>query len=536
MSNRFVSLAQDDPDNSDTDTDQTEPRIADKPLDDASAASEDTLYYDANDDTPYFLTGTEPPPREQWDVAAPINFLDVDGIAYLSHQMDAAFQSMKEIETPLGMDDTRQMWRWADVGSCQMPRAPPMYPTLTIGASGAQQPVTSQVNHKTLFQWIVDNLAWLSQYDTAYVFVDNRELPGQNHPDYWPYFAPWIKSRCEVIGPYQEKTTAIYVPINSDTGSDQVHFTWAGAFVLEALCLVYPAVNFALVDSDCAPTSLFEVAELVNLMTDQASTEAMQHHTMASTNSCPPAVLLMTESKAELNAGLIDVTGHMPARPDDVDTVQEPSPPEQAPDADMSSAATTKATSSDACDARAHKSRRIANPVNNKSTDEWVVELRNSRASFLATTAVPEDPAEALRGGLLLTPLMGCKARTPLDWTHAWAMLGEWAGKIAFPIPAQGVGWPRHGHGIYLRPDFIHRTPPFLTWARPIFEQGALSPMSVFPSNFPILCLPGDKLFQSKDIDEAYCLPPIVHAFQGNKVRMGKKLQKCSAMDPPHRQ
>ena len=105
MSNRFVSLAQDDPDNSDTDTDQTEPRIADKPLDDASAASEDTLYYDANDDTPYFLTGTEPPPREQWDVAAPINFLDVDGIAYLSHQMDAAFQSMKEIETPLGMDD-----------------------------------------------------------------------------------------------------------------------------------------------------------------------------------------------------------------------------------------------------------------------------------------------------------------------------------------------------------------------------------------------------------------------------------------------
>ena len=154
------------------------------------------------------------------------------------------------------------------------------------------------------------------------------------------------------------------------------------------------------------------------------------------------------------------------------------------------------------------------------------VELRNSRASFLATTAVPEDPAEALRGGLLLTPLLGCKARTPLDWTHAWAMLGEWAGMIAFPIPAQGAEWPRHGHGIYLRPDFIHRTPPFLTWARPIFEQGALSPMAVLPSNFPILCLPGDKLFQSKDIDEAYCLPPIVHAFQGNKVRMGKKLQK----------
>ena len=69
-------------------------------------------------------------------------------------------------------------------------------------------------------------------------------------------------------------------------------------------------------------------------------------------------------------------------------------------------------------------------------------------------------------------------------------MLGEWAGIIAFPIPEQGE-WLRHGDGRYLRPDFAQRTPPFLTWARPIFEQGALSPMSVFPANFPILCLPG---------------------------------------------
>ena len=151
--------------------------------------------------------------------------------------------------------------------------------------------------------------------------------------------------------------------------------------------------------------------------------------------------------------------------------------------------------------------------------------LQDSRASFLATTAVPEDPAEAMRGGLLLTPLLGCKARTPLDWTHAWAMLGEWAGAIAFPIPEQGE-WPRHGDGRYLRPDFVERTPPFLTWARPIFEQGALSPMSVFPADFPILCLPGDKLFQSKELARGYSLPPIVHAFHGSKVGLGHQLQQ----------
>ena len=183
------------------------------------------------------------------------------------------------------------------------------------------------------------------------------------------------------------------------------------------------------------------------------------------------------------------------------------------------------APGSSSSDAPAPKARRIAHSANSRSADEWVTALYNSRANFLATTAVPEDPAEAIRGGLVLTPLLGCKARTPLDWTHAWAMLGEWAGIIAFPIPEQGE-WPRHGDGRYLRPDFVERTPPFLTWARPIFEQGALSPMSVFLANFPILCLPGDKLFQSKELDNGYSLPPIVHAFHGSKVGLGQKLQQ----------
>ena len=103
-----------------------------------------------------------------------------------------------------------------------------------------------------------------------------------------------------------------------------VHYTWAGAAVLEALCLVFPTVNFALADSDCVPTSLFEVAELVNLMTDKASrAETMQHYTMASSSQCSPAVLLTTEAKAELNAGLVIVTGHAPTHTADVDMDQE---------------------------------------------------------------------------------------------------------------------------------------------------------------------------------------------------------------------
>ena len=163
-----------------------------------------------------------------------------------------------------------------------------------------------------------------------------------------------------------------------------------------------------------------------HLMTDKASrAEAMQHHTMASSSQCPPAVLLMTEAKAELNAGLIIVTGHAPTHTGDVDMDQG------TPDASMPPA---EAAGSDASDARAPKARRIVHPANNKCADEWVTALCNSRANFLATTAVPEDHAEAIRGGLVLTPLLGCKAKTPLDWTHAWAMLGN-GRNHCFPHP-----------------------------------------------------------------------------------------------------
>ena len=41
--NRFVSLTPNDPDDSDTDTEPTEPRTVDKPHDDGSAVSDDTV-------------------------------------------------------------------------------------------------------------------------------------------------------------------------------------------------------------------------------------------------------------------------------------------------------------------------------------------------------------------------------------------------------------------------------------------------------------------------------------------------------------
>ena len=62
--NRFISLAPDDPDDSDTDMEPTEPCVTEKPREDVSADSDDTVYFDAweaDDDTPYFQQGAELP-------------------------------------------------------------------------------------------------------------------------------------------------------------------------------------------------------------------------------------------------------------------------------------------------------------------------------------------------------------------------------------------------------------------------------------------------------------------------------------------
>ena len=84
-SNRFISLASPDPDDSDRDIEPTEPTIPDKTVEDVSVDSE-TEYFDAletDDDTPYFQQGAEPPPREQWEIAAPIDFFNVQEVSQI---------------------------------------------------------------------------------------------------------------------------------------------------------------------------------------------------------------------------------------------------------------------------------------------------------------------------------------------------------------------------------------------------------------------------------------------------------------------
>ena len=84
-------------------------------------------------------------------------------------------------------------------------------------------------------------------------------------PNFWGLFCPWLLARCSYLGPFQEITTAIHVPIDASSGLDKVHFTWTGTFVLEALVYLFPDKHIILIDTDCVPTSLVEVEELVRM-------------------------------------------------------------------------------------------------------------------------------------------------------------------------------------------------------------------------------------------------------------------------------
>ena len=97
-------MATDDPDDSDTDMEPTVPCITEKPREDTSADSDQSVYFDAleaDDDTPYFQQGTEPPPREEWEIAAPIDFSDVQGTLQISHQLDELFCRRKRLKLRL---------------------------------------------------------------------------------------------------------------------------------------------------------------------------------------------------------------------------------------------------------------------------------------------------------------------------------------------------------------------------------------------------------------------------------------------------
>ena len=169
-------------------------------------------------------------------------------------------------------------------------------------------------------------------FHTVFVLVDNRDLTApstdQESLAHWPTVEAWWTSRLALHGPAGELCDLIFIPIGPAAGLDHVHPTWAGTFVLSALVFLFPGVHFVLLDSDCVPVTLFEVADLwkeISLLRDgltQATASSPKGHVLSETSESVPkasklshdrwkhqvigqGVLLVIEHIAEVNAGSI---------------------------------------------------------------------------------------------------------------------------------------------------------------------------------------------------------------------------------------
>ena len=145
--------------------------------------------------------------------------------------------------------------------------------------------------------------------------------------------------------------------------------------------------------------------------------------------------------------------------------------------------------------------------------------MRTRTASELS----PEEKALWIQSGLAVSPFFdGHVFTTLLGLLLAWALIGEWTSRVLFPVP-KGP-WPRHGHAGALLQNYKCRSPRIVAWARAAFEQGALPSLLMMPGLAPVLSLPGDRMFQAKDVAGGHQRPAIIHAYGGAKASMERSL------------
>ena len=144
--------------------------------------------------------------------------------------------------------------------------------------------------------------------------------------------------------------------------------------------------------------------------------------------------------------------------------------------------------------------------------------MRTRTASELS----PEEKTLWIQSGLAVSPLMGTCLQHSLDFCLAWALIGEWTSRVLFPVP-KGP-WPRHGHTGALLQNYKCRSPRIVAWARAAFEQGALPSLLMMPGLAPVLSLPGDRMFQAKEVAGGHQRPAIIHAYGGSKASMERSL------------
>ena len=382
----------------------------------------------------------------------------------------AALAMPDQLSSPFGLDSAQPTIKLADVRA-QPPKQDQGYHTDAI--EGDLPDMTAIIYALMLHRELI------TRNQMIYLIVDNRRPEAVPH---WPAFAAWWASRRCLVGPQEEATDVLWVCADKTAGLHKVPYYWAGVFVLEAARFLYPAQHFALIDNDCAPVTLFEVQDLIELAHQQFQWVDLIGCARAESATCRGiGMLLFTEAHLEYNAGLVI----------SIDSSHKRSPIESKPNAAM----------------LAH-------------------ELHAYRLA-LSRARPPVNPSETAINGTMFTPFVGVPMQSALDLCVVWSLYGLYMCKNFWPCPqsnpaghADGgsLKWPRQSHPQALTPVGQKRTPWLASWARATFEQGVLSVLPMLEGPCAAASLPGEHLFQASALARDRMRPAIFHAFGKAKI------------------
>jgi hypothetical protein len=178
---------------------------------------------------------------------------------------------------------------WTGIKAAREPKNPKAF-----------QPFGGTVDTKAFLQWLDANVCQSEQFQqaqTVLIMSENRELDGQ----LWFLEHTLRKLLARTAIHRQEQWHIIFVPLTTETGLDQVHFTWGGVYPLEALATRYKGKNFVLWDCDAAPTALYDILDLIDLL-DLATTVA---HPEWEPTRMRPGIAVVSERYSNVNAGIV---------------------------------------------------------------------------------------------------------------------------------------------------------------------------------------------------------------------------------------
>ena len=381
-----------------------------------------------------------------------------------------------------------------------------------------------------LFLYLLSHFNHVRTLSTVFVLVDNRDLTApkteQESLAHWPTVEAWWVSRLAMHGPAKELCDLLFVPISQSAGLEHVHPTWAGTFVLAALVFLFPGVHVVLLDSDCVPITLFEVADLwkeislvQNGLTGFATCGSSDHSKVTEESAAKASkisprwqsqvigqgALLVTEHNAEFNAGFIVAFASSHRAPIQEDRWVRISNASHSP--------------------QNHDVLQTEANLLAASYWDYVGAFLNTRRPLEEISA--KECAAWVQSGLALTPFSGCVTKYTCDWTVAWSLIGEWTSSEIF-LPPKGE-WRRNGHPRNLLDDYANRSPPILTWARACFEQGSLPSMLSLAGEALLSVLPGDRMFQSQRLTSDCARPVILHGYGGAKRDIPRSLSTIAS-------